>query len=104
MAIGLTLGVTSILAAFGIAPGINTMLWFWLGLTGMILQLVISILRFLAYEQGYTEVKDATANKATGKSIMSIVKQDGIKDAIIDASVMFTFWGAMESLGFEMWN
>merc|ERR1719515_386359 len=27
-----------------------------------------------------------------------------MRDAIIDASIMFTFWSAAESLGFEMWN
>jgi hypothetical protein len=102
--VGGTLGVTSLLAAFGIANGINSLLWMFLGLGGMLIQLAVGIVGFLAYEQGYTEVKDKTANKAVGKTIMDSVKYDGMRDAIIDASIMFTFWSAMESLGFEMWN
>ena len=104
LAIGGTLGVTSLLAAFGIANGINTMLWIFLGLGAVIAQAAVGVLGFLAYEQGYAEVKDKTANKTIGKTIMEGVKYDGMRDAIIDASVMFTFWSAAESLGFEMWN
>ena len=104
LVVGGTLGVTSLLAAFGIANGINTLLWFFLGFGAVIAQMAIGVIGFLAYEQGYAEVKDNTANKAIGKSIQDAVKYDGMRDAIIDASVMFTFWQAAESLGFEMWN
>ena len=104
LAVGGTLGVTSLLAAFGIANGLNSMLWMFLGLGGMLVQLIVGILGFLAYEQGYAEYKDKTANAGVGKSIMEAVKADGMRDAIIDASIMFTFWEAAESLGFEMWN
>jgi len=104
LVVGGVLGVTSLLAAFGIANGINYLMWTFLGLGGMLIQLVVGILGFLAYEQGYGEVKDKTANKSIGKAIMDGVKYDGMRDAIIDASIMFTFWSAAESLGFEMWN
>merc|ERR1719461_978058 len=92
LVVGGTLGVTSLLAAFGIANGINTLLWFFLGFGAVIAQMAIGVIGFLAYEQGYAEVKDNTANKAIGKSIQDAVKYDGMRDAIIDASVMFTFW------------
>ena len=58
LGIGLTLGVTSILAAFGIAVGVNAMLWGILGLVAWGAGIVVGILRFLAYDQGYTTKKD----------------------------------------------
>ena len=58
MGIGLTLGVTSILAAFGIAVGVNAMLWGILAMVAWGAGIAVSILRFLAYDQGYTTMKD----------------------------------------------
>ena len=48
LGIGLTLGVTSILAAFGIAVGVNAMLWGLLGLVAWGAGVAVGILRFLA--------------------------------------------------------
>ena len=58
LGIGLTLGVTSILAAFGIAVGVNAMLWGILGMVAWGAGIAVNILRFLAYDQGYTTKKD----------------------------------------------
>jgi hypothetical protein len=64
MAIGMTLGVTGILAGFGIASGLNLMLWAYLGMAAGIAGLVVGILRYLAYEQGYSNKDSKTAAEA----------------------------------------
>ena len=111
MGIGLTLGVTSILAAFGIAVGVNAMLWGLLGLVAWGAGVAVGILRFLAYDGAYTAKKDA--NVATAAGLLDYtaalytqngVKLDGIRDGIMDTSIALTMFGAAESLVFEYWN
>ena len=68
LGIGLTLGITSILAAFGIATGVNAMLWGWLGLAAWAAGTAVSVIRFLAYVDAYGQKKDAT-NGTIAKSI-----------------------------------
>lgn len=47
MGIGLTLGLTSLMAAFGIASGLNQMLWTF-GMLGMgIVELIVTVMRIL---------------------------------------------------------
>jgi len=54
LAIGGVLMVTSLMAAFGISPALNAMLWMWMGLVGMIIGLVVGVLRFLGYDAAYS--------------------------------------------------
>ena len=111
LGIGLTLGVTSILAAFGIAVGLNAMLWGILGLVAWGAGVAVGILRFLAYDGAYTVKKDANVATATGLLDYTAalytqngVKLDGIRDGIMDTSLALTMFGAAESLAFEYWN
>ena len=106
MGIGLTLGVFGILAGFGIATGLNMMLWGYLGMAGGILGMVISVLRFLAYEQGYSAYSDnkVAADVTAGKKVMEAVKTDGIRDLLFDTSMAITAAGAAESLAYQMWH
>ena len=103
LGIGLTLGITSILAAFGIATGVNAMLWGILGLAAWAAGGAVSVIRFLAYDDAYGQKKDAT-NGAIAKTIMSAIKTDGIRDSVMDTSMALTMFGAAESLAFEYWN
>ena len=103
MGIGLTLGITSILAAFGIAVGVNAMLWGWLGLAAWLAGSAVSVIRFLAYDDAYGQKKDAV-NASMAKSVMEAVKVDGIRDSVMDTSMALTMFGAAESLAFEYWN
>ena len=111
LGIGLTLGVTSILAAFGIAVGVNAMLWGLLGLVAWGSGVAVGILRFLAYDGAYGVKKDANVATAAGLIDYTAalytqngVKLDGIRDGIMDTSIALTMFGAAESLAFEYWN
>ena len=107
LGIGLTLGVTSILAAFGIAVGVNAMLWGILGLVAWGSGVAVNILRFLAYDGAYSVKKDSTSTTADvsiAKTTQNAVKLDGMRDSIMDTSIALTMFGAAESLAFEYWN
>ena len=103
LGIGLPLGITSILAAFGIAPGINALLWMWLGLAAWAAGAAVSVIRFLGYDDAYSQKTDAT-NGAIAKNIQEGIKWDGIRDGIMDTTMSLTLFGAAESLAFEYWN
>ena len=103
LGIGLTLGITSILAAFGIATGINALLWMWLGLAAWAAGGAVSVIRFLGYDDAYSQKTDAV-NGAIAKNIQSAIKWDGIRDGIMDTTMSLTLFGAAESLAFEYWN
>ena len=60
MGIGLTLGLTSLMAAFGIATGLNAMLWTF-GMLGMaIMELVIGAIRLLGNDTYYSKATKTT--------------------------------------------
>ena len=66
MGVGLTLGLTSLMAAFGIATGLNQMLWTF-GMLGMgIVELIVTAMRILGYDTYYGKIPASTAaNYAT---------------------------------------
>lgn len=66
MGVGLTLGLTSLMAAFGIASGLNQMLWTF-GMLGMgIVELIVTAMRILGYDTYYGKIPATTAaNYAT---------------------------------------
>ena len=71
MGIGLTLGLTSLMAAFGIATGLNAMLWTF-GMLGMaIMELIIGALRLLGNDTYYSKAKKTTdANYTASRTAM----------------------------------
>ena len=106
LAIGGLLATTQLLALLGIAVPLNTMVWFLVGgLGGMILELVVGVFRFLAYEQGYSNAYSTTTAKNTfGFAMMNAVKGDMMEDMAMGAAAMAGLAGAMEGWYFKAWN
>jgi hypothetical protein len=111
LAIGGLLAVTQLLATLGIAVGLNGTVWMLVGgLGGMILSLAVGIVRFLGYEQGYTNATETDATKVAagivtkGTTMMTAIKTDMIEDAACNAGMAIALAGAAEGWYYNLWN
>ena len=111
LAIGGLLAVTQLLATLGIAVGLNGTVWMLVGgLGGMILSLAVGIVRFLGYEQGYSNLTETDATKVAafintkGGLMMTAIKTDMIEDAACNAGAAIALAGAAEGWYYNLWN
>jgi len=106
LGIGGCLATTSLLAAFGIATGLNLLVWMLFGgIVGGLAGIAIGIIRFLAYDAGYTAYTGSdVAKKASGSATMGAVKKDAIRDSIFDIGVGLVLAGSLEAIMWEQWN
>ena len=111
LAIGGLLAVTQLLATLGIAVGLNGTVWMLVGgLGGMLLSLAVGIVRFLGYEQGYSNATETDATKVAAKintfglSMMTVIKTDMIEDAACNAGAAIALAGAAEGWYYNLWN
>ena len=109
-----TAAVTQLLSIFGIANGINLMVWMILlaGIGGLV-NLVTSIIALMAYDYAYQVTVDdsaATADVTTATAVMSYVKDemmwatlDGLSTDLALASVAeeWFMWNAWKAEGGE---
>lgn len=104
MGVGLTLGLTSLLAAFGIAGGLNQMLWAF-GMLGMgIAEMVIAALRILGYETYYGKgPKTTDTNNAAAVKAMNAVQGDRLFDEAMGALALISLYGAYEGFAYDGW-
>jgi len=55
LGIGGVLALTSLMATFGVAVGLNAQAWMWLGLIGTLTDTVVGLIRFLGYDKAYSD-------------------------------------------------
>lgn len=105
LGIGGVLALTSLMAAFGIATGINALAWMYLGGAGVLIELVIGVIRYLGFESYYSESKstDATIAKA-GVTAMGIIKGDALYDGAMSTAALVMLYGQMEAWYYDFWN
>jgi len=106
LAIGGVLMVTSLMAAFGISPALNAMLWMWMGLVGMIIGLVVGVLRFLGYDAAYSHYDGkayGSAEHLKGAAVMGQFDSDATSDLIGEALTAGALMGAWESVSYGLW-
>lgn len=97
--------MTSLLAAFGIAVKLNILLWVILGLVSGLAGLAIGVLRFLAYDKGYSESTSTTAATATAAaSVMKQLRADIVRDEAMNVSATVAIYSSLEAVMFELWN
>merc|ERR1711862_1042843 len=74
------MGITQLLAIFGIANGINVMVWMiGLGLIGGIVNLVTSIMAWYAYDLAWQITDDSSSSSAditSATAVMAAIKDD----------------------------
>lgn len=99
------MSLTSLLAAFGIAVKLNILLWAILGLVSGLAGLAIGVLRFLAYDKGYSEATSTTAATATAAStVMKQINADTIRDEAMNVSATVAIYSSLEAVMYELWN
>ena len=104
MGVGLTLGLTSLLAAFGIAGGLNQMLWTF-GMLGMgIVEMIIAALRILGYDTYYGKgPKSTDANHSAAVTAMGKIQADRLFDESMGALALISLYGAYEGFAYDGW-
>ena len=105
MAVGGILALTSLMAAAGIAVGVNGLAWMYLGIGEMFISAVVGMLFFLGYDGAYGH-SDGTdvAKKAAGASMMGVIKSAALIQTLHSAMFTMTMWGNFEALFFGLWN
>jgi len=101
--------VTQILAGFGIAPGINMMVW-WFGvmMAGSLASSLGALFKFIGYEMGYKDcaTTDATclADAALKWPISGKIRTSMVEDAIFDTSFMLALYMQGENWMWAQWD
>ena len=106
VALGGTLTLTSLLAAFGIAADINGYAWWWiLAFINPPVELAVSVLRLLAYDTAYDHTQGTDTAKATsGSLVMTAVQSDAIADMVIGTTFMSAMWANFWPVYYASWN
>ena len=93
-ALGGTLTLTSLLAAFGMAAHINGLAWFYImAFLAPILNLVTRGFRSLAYDKAYTHTQGTdTAKAASGATVITACWNDAITDTVISTGLLITVY------------
>jgi len=105
LAVGGVLAVTSLMAAFGVAVGINGQAWMWLGLVGWVMDMVVGVVRFLGYDSYYTNSESKTALvAAAGIAMQGVILNDAVMDGAMNIESMMALAGAYEGFMFQQWN
>jgi len=105
LGVGGVLALTSLLASFDIANSVNMMAWQYLGLGSMLAGMAVLAIRFMGYDAAYNHSVGSDAAKAlSGKSVMANIKEDGIIDALMEASSIIALASAKEGVAYSYWN
>ena len=104
MGIGLTLGLTSLMAAFGIAGGLNQMLWVF-GMLGMgIVEMIVAALRILGYDTYYGKAPKSTdTHYSAAAKAMGHIQGDRLFDESMGALALISLYGAYEGFAYDGW-
>lgn len=71
----------------------------------MILSLVVGVIRFMAYDAGYTAATGTDLVKAaSGKVVMTAAKADMIEDSLSTTALMMALWNNFEDVRYGIWN
>ena len=96
--------ITTILAGFGIAPEINMLVWFYgVFLVGGIVSFVGTILKFLGYETGYSNMEE-TIMGAFNLGMASNIRGKMIEDTVMETSVALSLYMQMENWHWAAWD
>lgn len=103
--------VTQLLSIFGIAVGLNMMVWgYGVGLAGGIMSLVVAIMWWMQWMAGYSIIKtsaDANGSLDTeagyAQSMVDSIEWDSLAQMAADTGMLLTVWDYGESWAMAQW-
>ena len=100
------LSITSMLAYFGVLELLNAELWMWLGITAMVMELTISVMRIIGYESAYSESQQTVnmITSAMGINLMATIQRDVAYDMIITTATLIALAGAQDGFFYSVWQ
>jgi hypothetical protein len=104
LGIGGVLMLTSLMAAFGVATGVNLMAWTFLGLAGALAGMVINVIRWWGYYSYYGEGKKSTdTHYKDSRNAMGAIFFESLFDGAMMVGAYIALAGAAEGFMYDAW-